>query len=517
MRTWILLSGVVVASGGIALEARSAPYQASGKNDDRRQQARDLYNKGLSAEKEGDYTSALASFEASLRLFPDTPVVRYKVGVCQAQLGRNDAAAASLKTYLANESDGPEAEDARRRVEKLLLPKLDATQREALEEANAYLEVNVPGTPYRKALVILKRLAGQVPGYLPIHRQIGRANEALERYDEAARAYGAYLDGYKKLGYAPSDRSEILKARVRCESLDETARAKKAKRIEGVVSLTGPTVWDLSSLSLAAGARIVTHGHPLKILVAGDLTIEDEAIVQAWETAPAPPRAPARVPAKAASGGSYNPGPDTDGAGGHSNGAAGGAGSSGTAGEPGRPGVAAGPVTILVRGKASGVLKVVNRGGPGGDGGPGGAGGDGGNGQQGGPGKQPDASVLGINIGAEDPGHGGAGGSGGNGGAGGVGGAGGDGGDLSVEVQGNQTAFHLTADLAGGLPGKGGQGGAPGTGGTPGFGGKGVFGVVGRVQEFRGQPGAAGQAGAQGSSGSPGKTGTYRGNVKSRD
>jgi hypothetical protein len=284
------------------------------------------------------------------------------------------------------------------------------------------------------------------------------------------------------------------------------------------VQLNGPTSWTVAKLTLADGATIVTNGHPLTIVVTGDLVVDGTATITSF---PAADRGLNRqVPHKAgrgADGASHDRGMGSDGPGVNGNrGADGGHGGAGAAGTNGNKGRDAGVVTIVVSGTATGRLLVVNTGMDGQPGGEGGDGGRGGNGQQGGRGVTK-RGPLGIPAGAEKgPGFGGNGGSGGPGGTGGRGGDAGNGGNWSFTVLGSKDGLSVQIDLRAGSPGPGGRGGAGGPGGEFGWGGRGNVMVHGREEERKGASGASGAAGAPGPAGSPGCDGRFEGNVQAR-
>lgn len=282
------------------------------------------------------------------------------------------------------------------------------------------------------------------------------------------------------------------------------------------IQLNGATTWTLSKLTMADGAVIVTNGHPLTVVVTGDLVIEGTATIQSFGKAERAVNQ--QVPHKAGRGGdgaSHDRGPETDGPGVNGDGgAAGGGGASGAGGANGNKGRDSAGVTIVVSGAASGRLRVLNTGMDGQPAGEGGDGGRGGNGQQGGRGVTK-RGPFGVVLGAEKgPGGGGNGGNGGAAGAGGRGGDAGNAGNLSLNVVGDRKMLTVEVDLRAGAPGSGGRGGAGGGAGEFGWGGRGNVGVHGRVEERKGGPGQGGPAGPNGAGGSAGAEGRYEGNVK---
>lgn len=284
----------------------------------------------------------------------------------------------------------------------------------------------------------------------------------------------------------------------------------KDQELHGTITLTKPLVISAGRLDIADGTLIVTHGHPVTITVAGDLTIRGTATITGFEPALYDAK-PAKVAngADGSTGISYDPGPGTDGKAPAEGGNAGGDGGEGGKGTAGTNGFSAGPMIITVVGKAFGELQIINDGTPGGDGGDGGKGGQGGNGQQGGRGV-PNEVGFGIVLGAaKGPGGGGKAGNGGSGGRGGDGGTGGNGGSISIGVAGDISGFRLTkCTYKPGNSGEGGKSGVGGDPGTPGFGGRGAAGVSGRENERKGPAGEKGASGTKGTTGTVGTPGS---------
>ena len=158
----------------ILLCLAGADRAAAPPDPDKLQQAKILFDKGLAAEKSKDYTGAIDCYRQGLKLFPETAVLHYRIGVCQETLGQKEEAIRSLQTFLAEESEGEEVFDARRRLENLLLPKLKPEQKQMLGEAEDNLKAaaelgiteKAAATPIRRAIVLLGKVKLEIPSYL---------------------------------------------------------------------------------------------------------------------------------------------------------------------------------------------------------------------------------------------------------------------------------------------------------------------------------------------------------------
>ena len=250
----------------------------------------------------------------------------------------------------------------------------------------------------------------------------------------------------------------------------------------GIISLTAPASLHYRSLRIATDTVIETNGNSFTLTVDRNLIVEGSLTLRSFDPARAPEGAPA-APTAAQSGASYDPGPATEGPPNSSDGAKGGDGDTGKTGTAGNSGRDAGPIVILIGGRALGSLAILNSGGKGGIGGFGGNGGNGGDGQQGGRGTP---AFIGC---AKGGGRGGNGGIAGAGGLGGAGGSGGRGGSILIKVAYQSDDFLVTADSLSGEDGNSGETGAPGKPGRAGFGGRGSGGCQGEETNRMGQPG----------------------------
>jgi hypothetical protein len=248
--------------------------------------------------------------------------------------------------------------------------------------------------------------------------------------------------------------------------------------------------WNYDSVVIPKDTVIQTNGHDVFLRVKDDLTIEDEAIIRAfdYDSLAKKPSVPVHgLPGT--DGLTYTGGASSTGAQGRD----GGDGGPGQAGRDGISGKSAGKISLAVDGTASGALHVLNGGTNGQPGGDGGVGGRGGNGEGGGPGS---GTSLAYPAGRH-MGSGGKGGNGGKGGGAGRGGDGGSGGAVAIEVA--QNRGFVLKELAA-------TGGKSGTNGNPGLGG--AAGQPGGGHGNRGS-GRAGERGSVPSSspdnGNPGK------------
>lgn len=226
----------------------------------------------------------------------------------------------------------------------------------------------------------------------------------------------------------------------------------------GSVDLKESTNWDYDSVLVPANTVIQTNGNDLFMHAKGDLTIEDDAIVRAFDYEAINENQALPV--------SVAPGRDGLGYTGSASGtgAEGRDGKNGEVGHDGAnglPGKSAGKIKIVVDGKARGKLRVLNRGTDGQHGADGGAGGKGGNGEGGGPGSGSSLSYPG----GRHMGSGGKGGDGAKGGNAGRGGDAGSGGSVTISVAHNDRFILKELDVSGG---KAGPNGSPGPGGSPG-------------------------------------------------
>ena len=271
--------------------------------------------------------------------------------------------------------------------------------------------------------------------------------------------------------------------------------------LSGDILLDKESILTYRNLTIREGTTLRTQGHRLELRVQGDLLMEGPEGVLLTSFSDASRPVPPAPMARGSQGRGFDPEHTEQGE--SEDGRSGGKGGDGLPGIDGRPGRPASEIVFSVGGRASGYLRILNRGEDGGPGGAGGDGGDGGDGEQGGRAKP---GIIGC---ASGPGRGGNGGAGGRGGAGGKGGGGGDGGTVSVVVGGSSEDLHISVDVSGGKPGEPGLGGEGGRGGQPGFGGRGAAGCEGREMERRGQPGERGSSGEIGKPGSAGQSGSH--------
>jgi hypothetical protein len=516
------------------VSAQTAPEEAKKTAKEAFQKA---YEKGYAAEELGEYEEAVKWYSEARQLFPKTPLVHFRLGICEQRAERKADAIKSFRVFLASQAAGPEMAEARQHLQTLLLPTLTKEQRALLNEAADHLQEADKTEPPEgnakrishalKAADLLAGVERQSPDYLPVQPLLGHAFEMLGETKLAYDSYERYLRGFAEIEFIPDDQRDVQKRKVSLEYESQLpqkslatpvsllARAMREPNLPEKkigpepVELTGPTGWTLSKLTFTDGAKIITHGYPLTITVTVDLVIEGTATFFSFVTADQ--AANHNRPAKAADGGNapnHNRGPNSEGPGNSKPGAAGAAGGRGTDGTNGKDGKIAGSIIIVVMRTAEGNLHLVNTstdGQPGGDAGNGGRGGDG---QQGG------RAVPGLIGCASGPGGGGNGGAGGNGGNGGQGGAGGNGGNVSMSVFGNKSKLTAEAELRGGLAGIGGRGGNGGHGGDFGYGGRGSRGCEGREQQRKGASGGPGAHGQPGSVGGQGAAGRFEGNVE---
>jgi tetratricopeptide (TPR) repeat protein len=98
------------AAGGAAAAAQPAPSAEA------RQRARDLYAQGQTQFRAGQYTEALASFEAAYREVPN-PVVLLGIAECHERMANWPQAAATLERYLAERANAPDRASVQARID----------------------------------------------------------------------------------------------------------------------------------------------------------------------------------------------------------------------------------------------------------------------------------------------------------------------------------------------------------------------------------------------------------------
>ncbi|HZT34818.1 MAG TPA: tetratricopeptide repeat protein, partial [Nitrososphaera sp.] len=207
----------------------------------KRQEAAALFAKALELEGKGDYQGAIENYHRARELFPDTALLHYRIGLCLQKLDKNTEAASAFKEFLQGVSDAEESADARKRLDKLLLPKLSAGQKKTwetaldnLQAARELTQANKPAEePIRRAVALLTKLTSEQPKHLPLYAKLGLAHELLGDHANAAKAYGHYLKGYEDLGYSPEDERTARTRRIYCATIvkqQDEERAKLAKQ-----------------------------------------------------------------------------------------------------------------------------------------------------------------------------------------------------------------------------------------------------------------------------------------------
>jgi tetratricopeptide (TPR) repeat protein len=244
----------------------------------KREQAKTLFDEGLSKEREAKFSDAIERFRKVQELYPDTALLHYHLGVCHQALGQMDEAITSLKAFLVagtEEAEG-EATDARRRLDAFLLPKLTRAQKEmydlATDNLNAALRVisdagsaTMATKPLARAIELLLQLRKDVPSYLPLHTKLGLAYEQKKDYANAAAAYDEYLKGYEKLGYPPDNRSEVRTNKIACEAHVDQRKAEDTKKAEKRKILTDHGVCAVGTIGIPKTRTISFDGDMLVI------------------------------------------------------------------------------------------------------------------------------------------------------------------------------------------------------------------------------------------------------------
>lgn len=221
--------------------------------EDKRHQAKELFDKGLAAEQKMDYSKAVEHYRQAQELFPETPQLNYRIGVCLQQAGQPSDAVKALKAFIKSGQAADESADATKRLDQLLLPKLTVEQLRRLEEGEDKLKAQselatlalegqaIDQIPAQEAVKLLAALNSEVPSYLPTSLKLASAYEHLKQYQNAFDAYDQYLKGYEKLGYPPADLRSVRVRRDVCAAHQRMIVRKQqteAERKKAEVTIT---------------------------------------------------------------------------------------------------------------------------------------------------------------------------------------------------------------------------------------------------------------------------------------
>jgi tetratricopeptide (TPR) repeat protein len=206
---------------------------------EKRSLARKLFEEAEKAEGRGDHKSAVAKYSQARELFPDTPLVAYRLGCALQILGENAKAVAAFRAFLTlDPTDSDVTADARARLAQLLIPPLSRSQKDRLDKAQDYLIVEeerhnidrraqggqVVSPELKKATELLESFRSEVPDHLPLYADLGRAYEFAGDKQKAYESYKRYVDGHEKIGDKPAD---LRKIRVREFALEAALRSHR--------------------------------------------------------------------------------------------------------------------------------------------------------------------------------------------------------------------------------------------------------------------------------------------------
>ena len=235
--------------------AQQTPPRAGGTENNKREQAKGIFDQGAAAERQGDYVRAIDFYNQGLALFPDEALLHYRIGMCRINLRQTQEAEQSLRAFLRSGYQGPEELDGRSRLQELLLPTLTPEQREKWKDAADCLEVaamtqplvkTIPKEPaqlrsLQNAVDLLSKLEKEVPKYLPIQARLGLAYQQMGEYEKAVGAYDKYIKEFEILKFAPPDLSETRKSKYMCKDMiilmrmrreeEERSRADEQRRM----------------------------------------------------------------------------------------------------------------------------------------------------------------------------------------------------------------------------------------------------------------------------------------------
>lgn len=173
---YLMAIGLVLASGTPTLAATSASLPPA---------AQEAVNKGMRADKSGDYLAAINHFQEALRIVPDAPEVLFYLGVEESKVpGRELRAIAWLGAYLSLRADGPDATKVMNQIGKLRIAHYKTLARvvEAVENSAQFAERRGPSLRD-----VARKLAeiGDVPSALQV------AADLSELPESQAEAYAA--------------------------------------------------------------------------------------------------------------------------------------------------------------------------------------------------------------------------------------------------------------------------------------------------------------------------------------
>jgi 3-keto-disaccharide hydrolase/tetratricopeptide repeat protein len=200
------------------------------------QYAEAVYNVGLSFEAGGDLAQAATYYQEVKKRFPNHPLAGYRLAICWQNQGKTKDAIGALRQLVAAKNGPKELlDDARERLQAMLMPVLTPAQQEALDHATDSLQMaeelkkpppdgekanDLHLVPLQNALNQLERLRKERADYLPLYFRLGIAYEHLGRHLDAYSAYDRYLTGYEALKLPiTAQQREIRQRMVVCEAI----------------------------------------------------------------------------------------------------------------------------------------------------------------------------------------------------------------------------------------------------------------------------------------------------------